>query len=121
MKKFAFVLGILLVVFVYYKYNPATQNGFPQCLFFRMTGWQCPSCGSQRAVHCLLHGEWRQALSYNPFLFVVIPYLIGIIYSSCADNKIARKIRSIFQTSIAVKLFVFTFCFWWIIRNIINL
>lgn len=112
-----FILGILLVVFVYFKYNPAIQNGFPQCLFFRVTGWQCPSCGSQRAVHCLLHGEWKQAFMYNPFLFVTVPYLIGLIYSSCADNKIAKVMRSVFLNGIIVKLFVFMFFLWWIIRN----
>lgn len=41
-----------------------------------LTGWQCPGCGSQRAVHYLLNGHFAAAWQMNPLLLVAIPYLI---------------------------------------------
>lgn len=44
------------------------------------TGWDCPGCGSQRAIHHLLHGEIGSAWRMNPLLILLIPYLLlGLI------------------------------------------
>jgi hypothetical protein len=59
--------------------NPATTWFFPPCFFHKLTGLYCPGCGSTRALHCLLHGELREALHYNA-LFVLIFPLLGIVY-----------------------------------------
>lgn len=53
------------------------------CLFKNVAGIPCPSCGTTRAVLCLLHGQWQDALYINPLgivaflLLIVIPILIG--------------------------------------------
>lgn len=40
-----------------------------------MTGLKCPGCGSQRAVHYLLNGQFIPAFRANPLLVMSIPYL----------------------------------------------
>jgi hypothetical protein len=47
-------------------WDPATTAWFPSCPFYAITGWQCPLCGSLRAVHALLHGAPLVALTFNP-------------------------------------------------------
>jgi hypothetical protein len=39
------------------------------CLFKRLTGLACPTCGFTRGALCLLRGQPGQAWLYNPLLF----------------------------------------------------
>ncbi len=41
------------------------------CQFQRLTGWRCPGCGGTRMVEALLDGRIREAVYYNPFLFLL--------------------------------------------------
>ena len=42
---------ILGFAVLYYFFNPSVERFFPSCPFYTATGWQCPGCGSQRAIH----------------------------------------------------------------------
>lgn len=106
------------LMFIYYKYNPTEHLVFPQCLFLKLTGWQCPSCGLQRMIYFLLHGEWRQAVSYNPFLLVSFLYLGGLILMKMMKGKYSEKLNLILLHPICVKLYILIFFSWWIIRNL---
>jgi hypothetical protein len=55
-------------------FNPEYYH-FPRCPFLSLTGFQCPGCGSQRAIHALLHGHILYAFRMN---LIFIP---GIIYA----------------------------------------
>lgn len=70
-----FSLVILLSV-VYYKFDPEMYSFFPECPFHKYVGLDCPGCGSQRAVHALLHGDLLSALNYNILLVISIPFLL---------------------------------------------
>jgi hypothetical protein len=48
------------------EWDPATTMWFPSCPLYAISGWQCPLCGSLRAVHALLHGAPLAALTFNP-------------------------------------------------------
>jgi hypothetical protein len=49
-------------------FDPVTTWWFPSCPLRALTGWQCPLCGTLRAIHALLHGAPRVALSLNPLI-----------------------------------------------------
>ena len=53
-----------------FAFDPAETWWFPSCPLRALTGWQCPFCGSLRAVHALLHGAPRSALDLNPLVIV---------------------------------------------------
>ena len=42
------------------------------CLFRRVTGHPCPTCGGTRMILALLHGRFVEAAAFNPFLFVCL-------------------------------------------------
>jgi hypothetical protein len=70
------VLGVTLaLVFagVLFLVDPAHCPLYPQCVFHRVTGWNCPGCGSLRAMHQLLHGHLLAALRDNVLLMVSLP------------------------------------------------
>lgn len=58
-----------------YLFNPAESRLFPPCPFHALTGWQCPGCGSLRAAHCLLHGEFIAAFRLNPLMLLFSPFV----------------------------------------------
>ena len=49
------ILAVSVLALIYYKFNPSDIAIFPKCPFLLLTGLKCPGCGSQRAIHSLLH------------------------------------------------------------------
>lgn len=71
------LLGILLfciALLLLGLFNPE-QYHFPRCPFLSLTGFKCPGCGSQRAMHYLLHGDVMAAARMN------LLFIPGIIYA----------------------------------------
>lgn len=71
-------IGICAVV---YALDPAEQPLMPKCVFKLLTGFDCPGCGFQRALHAFLHGQWASAARYNLFLLLALPYLLSLVVS----------------------------------------
>ena len=67
---------VLAMIFIYTTFTPAESELFPKCIFRRLTGLECPGCGSQRAIHHLLNGEIGAAWKMNQLLIISIPYII---------------------------------------------
>lgn len=55
--------------------NDPEYGGFPMCPFRSISGLLCPGCGSQRAIHDLLHLRVHQAFEHNALLVLCIPLL----------------------------------------------
>lgn len=68
-------LGAAVLVF-YYFFDPEAHPGFLRCPFRSLTGLLCPGCGSQRALHDLLHGRLGEALSHNALAVTALPLAI---------------------------------------------
>lgn len=66
------VVGALALLFAF---DPAQHAFFPKCVFYWTTGLFCPGCGSQRALHALLHGHLGAALGQNALVVLALPYL----------------------------------------------
>ena len=71
------ILSAAAALFVLFRFDPARNDFFPDCLFHTLTGLHCPGCGSTRAVHQLLQGHVGAALALNPLLVLLIPLLLG--------------------------------------------
>ena len=65
-------------------FDPATSHLFPPCPLRALTGWYCPGCGSLRALHQLLLGNFRAAFALNPFAVISLPFLLygAVSYAS---------------------------------------
>lgn len=61
---------------VLFLFNPATVPIYPVCLFYKWTGLSCPGCGSLRALHQLLHGNFAEAVRFNAVLVLSLPLAI---------------------------------------------
>lgn len=65
----------LALAALYFRLDPA-QYPFPRCPVHWLTGLHCPGCGTQRALHALLHGRVGQALSFNLLAALLAPVVV---------------------------------------------
>lgn len=65
-------ITVLLVVFLF---DPVTSSIYPRCTFHSLTGLDCPFCGTSRALHELLHGNFMAALRLNALFTLALPCL----------------------------------------------
>jgi hypothetical protein len=85
------LLGIAAVLAILAWRHP-TELPIPSCPS-RMLGLYCPGCGSTRATHLLLRGEFAAAWRHNPGLVVVgVPalaiYVVGLLLALCTGRSI---------------------------------
>lgn len=58
--------------------------GIP-CIFYRLTGFQCPGCGNTRAALALLQLDIAAAMRYNLLFPLECFYLGWVIFQSCRE------------------------------------
>lgn len=113
-------IGLIIAVVIYFSYSPEESSFFPQCPFHYLTGCDCPGCGSQRAVHHLLHLRVSSAFVANPLMVLAIPYiLVGLYFEYMGGKESFPKTRKIlFGKTAAIIIFIIVVIYW-IGRNII--
>lgn len=111
------LLGLFILGYYYY-YDPIQVSWMPKCLFWEITGLECPACGNQRALHSLLHGNFSKAFSYNPFFIFSLPYLLLLCISSGSKKGRMKQIKEIVQNRKVVNVYLIAICVWWVVRNL---
>jgi len=79
-------VGAALLLFFF---DPARVPIYPVCTFHRITGLNCPGCGSLRAMHELLHGNLRAALHFNAFVVLSLA-----LFAWLGCRLIRRKLKN---------------------------
>ena len=118
------IIGLVVVgiIVIYSFFDPAKYVWMPKCPFHLLTGWNCPACGLQRALHALLHGHFSQALSYNYFFIISIPYAVALIISEVLKSlHSGGRFVSIVEHPLLARLYIVLFFIWWIVRNVLGI
>jgi len=123
-KKIGFVfLGLLIlsvIVFIYYRFNPSSTNtSFLACPIKMVTGYHCPGCGSQRAIHQLLHLNVYRAFRLNPFMLASLPiimYALGLRLYNYLFNTQHRV--GIFYSKWFIYGYFGLALLYWLLRNL---
>lgn len=114
-----FYLLLVLAAIILYGWLDPQVYAFPKCPFRSLTGWLCPGCGSQRAMHQALHGHFSEAFQLNPLFFPAIGYaLIGLAFSAF-DKKRWPAVRMKWYGSTAAWISLGIIMVFWIGRNLI--
>lgn len=113
----AVVTTLLLLGALYYFVDPGSSLIAPKCVVKALTGYDCPSCGGQRALHALLHGRVGEAFLFNPFLVVAVPYLLLLVYAQFAKTPLSERVRRVTHHPVTIWSYVVLFFVWWVVRN----
>ena len=117
-KKWIFVVIILLITGYYFFLNPYEQEYFfISCPFYKITGYQCSGCGSQRAFHEILHLNFKEAFHQNALVLIAIPYFSLIFFTSFCQEKFA-KLRQLLIGKKTILILFFIAILFGIFRNL---
>lgn len=114
----ALVIFITLCV-IYYNFNPEVYNFFPECPFHKYLKLDCPGCGSQRAIHSILHGRILEGINYNLLMVLSLPLLLvhlGVKIFSYFNKK--EIILNFWYKPATPKIIFAIVLLFWILRNI---
>lgn len=115
---FPLLVVLLLIVGVFYAvFDPETTRWMPKCPVHTLTGWDCPGCGSQRAIHALLRGDFAAAFGHNAFLLLLSPYLLLLAAAEIWRRRLPRLHRML-TSSVAVYILLGLIAFWTLYRNL---
>jgi len=113
------IAALLLFGFIYYALDPSASSLFPRCAFHSLTGYKCPGCGSQRAVHALLHGDVAAAFGYNALLFIAVPWIVLCLFAEGQRMRNPRLYARL-HAPLLIWLFLALVLIWWLLRNIFD-
>jgi hypothetical protein len=100
-------------LYLLYTFDPAGSAYYPGCPLRALTGYQCPGCGTTRALHALLHGEFMAAWNFNPMLFVMSAALAPALPEAARGRAPRYVMRPWFAWAAFVAVVG-----WWIVRNL---
>jgi hypothetical protein len=111
------IIGGVLILVGIGCFDPS-QHRFPQCPVRYATGWLCPGCGSQRAIHEALNGHFLAAFRLNAlFLPAVIYALAGVVTTYLFPSK-WQFVRARIYGKYAAYIALMIILIYWIGRNI---
>jgi Protein of unknown function (DUF2752) len=114
------LLGVIVFIVIYTVFDPYEVKFFPKCAFYTVTGYKCPGCGSQRAIHNLLNLKIGAAIHENLLLIISLPYLIFGAFLDIYRTK-KEKYQRIYDklfSGIAVWIIFAIIMLYWIGRNL---
>ncbi len=96
-------------------HDPNDAGSYPTCPFLSITGFDCPGCGTLRAVHALLHGDVAGAIGFNLLLMVV---LIGSVIAGASARiaPLSATQRAAVSRAVRNSLPLVVVAFW-VLRN----
>lgn len=117
-KYWYFLLGVpvFFITKYFYRFDPENSNSiFLKCPFLFLTGFYCPGCGSQRAIHDLVHFRIGDALDHNLMFVFVFLTIVGKAFAIISKKYFPNYYYDLTHNSkftyiLVVFVFVFSIC-----------
>lgn len=112
------LVGIIALAVLFFLLNPSEHQLFPRCVFHSLTGYYCPGCGSQRAIHNLLHLNIAGVISNN-ILFLPAVLVVAYHYSyPLLNKKFGWKLPDILYKKYTPWIIFGIILLFWLLRNL---
>lgn len=115
----ALAVGLCCSLMGLYFIDPTKYVWVPKCPTKLLFGISCPGCGFQRALHAMLHGHFGEAVRYNFFLVLAVPYLIAIIVCGIMrEGQSQQRLKEFVDSKWMTNGYIIIFLIWFVVRNI---
>ncbi|TWO31471.1 DUF2752 domain-containing protein [Seonamhaeicola sediminis] len=112
------VIGVIIILSLFFLYNPLENSLFPKCPLYAFTGTYCPGCGSQRAIHQILNGNIITGLRHNFLIVLLVLIIIYDLFIKFLNVLLKRKFSNLLhKPAITISLLV-VILLYWVLRNI---
>lgn len=108
-------LGLLSLYFIF---NPSDFEFFPKCPLYATTGVYCPGCGSQRAIHNLLHFNIRGVFDQNALFIPAILLLAYHYLTKAIQKRRGGPVRTVLHRSSTPWILLAIILLFWVLRNL---
>lgn len=110
---FAVIFSALCGAVLLFLFDPE-KGGFLTCPFRSLSGLLCPGCGSQRALHDILHLRIQAAFDHNALLVLSVP----LMFLQWLVGRWAGPTKRPSSNNIVVFAWFFLILSWTILRNL---
>ncbi len=116
--KAGLLIGLSVFAVLFFVLDPEEHILFPRCVFYSLSGWYCPGCGSQRAIHSLLHlnisGVVRNNILFLPALIAILYHYLHPLFNRWFNWRLPN-IFYLKQTPVVIFILILLF---WVLRNL---
>ncbi len=113
----AAVSAASMIFIIYYNYDPSVCKWFPKCPSKLITGYDCPGCGTQRALHALFHGDVAGAFRFNAFMIPALLFVAVLWVASLLKKRLPDFHRAVTGNG-AVYSVLAVIVVWTVVRNL---
>lgn len=110
-----FIVATALLFFIL---DPGKHIIFPRCVFYSLSGFYCPGCGSQRAIHNLLHLNIAGVVKNN---VLFLPAAVVIVYHyvhPVINRRLGLRLPNILYMKHTPWVILGIVSAFWILRNL---
>ncbi len=100
-----YILPFLAGYILYY-----LHSGYTVCPFANLTGLPCPACGLTRSFGELSHLHFREAITYNPFVFPAAVLLLVLIVFRFFPVRMRLRFYKLLLRNLKLLNILFTIC-----------
>ena len=112
------IVGAGLLSF-YFIFDPTVHTElFPKCPLHATTGIYCPGCGSQRAVHSLLHGDIAGVMGHNLLFLPALVLLAHHYFMRFKEVRDGKQRKLLLYHPRAPWVILAVVVAFWVLRNI---
>ena len=116
------IIGFFILgggIYYFYQNDPAqSETVFILCVTKNISGVDCPGCGSQRAFHELLHGNFIKAAKLNLTIYFFTPLLL-FLFLKTALKPFRIDLPDLLITTRRLMLILFFLLLFTVLRNLI--
>ncbi|WP_372947785.1 DUF2752 domain-containing protein [Mariniphaga sp.] len=112
------LIALAALAVLFFVLDPAEHVFFPRCIFHSLSGWYCPGCGSQRAIHSLLHLNITGVVQNN---ILFLPAVLVIFYHythPILNKKLNWRLPNILYLKNTPWVIFGIILLFWVLRNL---
>ena len=116
------IIGFFILgggIYYFYQNDPVqSETVFILCVTKNISGVDCPGCGSQRAFHELLHGNFIKAAKLNLTIYFFTPLML-FLFLKTVLKPFRIDLPDLLITTKRLMLILFFLLLFTVLRNLI--